>query len=473
MLLAFLLIAAMADWVPARWNSADPELLALLADTPVNCLLLERDSWSKELVGSAAKRNVAALGVIRPGSGAAREVVKAGDLGFAGVVFEGNFGEAGAGPLRTAAEEAGLKVVELPPRGYLDLGSKAPVIGTYQGVWAGIHTMDDGSAKAAPTGAPWIDTNTGFARFIRAVSGAALWIGSRPPEGQVIPPTRYSQAIGDAGMVGARWIVALDADLEERLFEREAKALAAWKEIGGQLRFWEEHREWTLAPPCGQLAIVVGAGAGGLLSNGILDMITARHIPLRTVAPRNLDGVSMRGARIAVNVDPPALSAAQTAALRQFARDGGMLLSAPPGWTFPEQRPDQVTVDDEDVEKLDDIWHGVNMTIGRENLGIRLFNVASMRSELVSPPGSRTTILHLVNYSDYPVENVTIRPLLHTRQATLHAPGREPEELEIFENGEIDIAEVGAAAIVVLEPLGDEEQPATRTGTEHQPGHAH
>jgi len=202
-------------------------------------------------------------------------------------------------------------------------------------------------------------------------------------------------------------------------------------------------------------------------------MITARHIPLRTVAPRNLDGVSMRGARIAVNVDPPALSAAQTAALRQFARDGGMLLSAPPGWTFPEQRPDQVTVDDEDVEKLDDIWHGVNMTIGRENLGIRLFNVASMRSELVSPPGSRTTILHLVNYSDYPGENVTIRPLLHTRQATLHAPGREPEELEIFENGEIDIAEVGAAAIVVLEPLGDEEQPATRTGTEHQPGHAH
>ena len=41
MLLALIVLAAMPDWVPARWHSTDPKSLELLSGTPINCLLLD------------------------------------------------------------------------------------------------------------------------------------------------------------------------------------------------------------------------------------------------------------------------------------------------------------------------------------------------------------------------------------------------------------------------------------------------
>jgi hypothetical protein len=46
MLLALLLLASAPDWVPARWKSGDPKSLELIAQTPINCLLVERSNWA-------------------------------------------------------------------------------------------------------------------------------------------------------------------------------------------------------------------------------------------------------------------------------------------------------------------------------------------------------------------------------------------------------------------------------------------
>ena len=180
-------------------------------------------------------------------------------------------------------------------------------------------------------------------------------------------------------------------------------------------------------------------------------MITARHTPLRAIPPEKLDGRALQGALMAVNVNPKSLSPQQRELLKGFARAGRTILNAPPGWTFPPQRRGQVVVDEADVAKLDNIWRGVNGIVGRENLGVRLFNVASMRSELVAGDGGKPTVLVLLNYSDYPVENVTARVLGQFARARLLTPGASPELLEIFDNGEVEIAEVGACALLVLE----------------------
>lgn len=450
MVTAFILAASLASWVPARWHSADPQSLELVRQTPINCLLLEQEQWSEAFLQAASDQGIVVLGVIRPGGGAAAAAAKAAGLKLAGGVLEGDFDGDLRRQLRESLSGAGLAVIELPPRGSMNLQSADPVMGTYQGLWPGIHTLDDGTAKAAPTGAPWIDTNTGFLRFVRAVSGATLWIGNRPPENEVIPAVRYLQAMSDAAMVGARWIVSLDSGFDKRLFAREAKAVESWKQIGAVLSFWEEHREKTLLPPAGQLAVIQDS-SGGLLSNGVLDMITSRHTPLRTIPVPKLDQDAMSGARMALNVDPPALSGAQKDTLRNFTRGGGTLLTAPPGWTFSPPHGEHITVAEKEVEKLEDVWHGVNSIVGRDNLGVRLFNVASMRSELVAGPGGKPTVLHLVNYSDYPVENVTAHVLGKFSHARLFAPGAPPADLKIYENGEIDIAVVGACAILVLE----------------------
>ena len=47
MLIAFLLLAAVADWVPAHWSTGEPQSISLLRGTPINCVLLKRASWSE------------------------------------------------------------------------------------------------------------------------------------------------------------------------------------------------------------------------------------------------------------------------------------------------------------------------------------------------------------------------------------------------------------------------------------------
>ena len=49
--------------------------------------------------------------------------------------------------------------------------------------------------------------------------------------------------------------------------------------------------------------------------------------------------------------------------------------------------------------------------IGRRNLGARLFNVSSMLSNMLVSADGKQVVVHLVNYSNYPVEAVTVHLL--------------------------------------------------------------
>ena len=82
----------------------------------------------------------------------------------------------------------------------MPLGGPDPIVGAYQGVWPGIQVLDNGAAKAAPSGSPWIDTNTGFIRSVRAWGPASVWLGYLPPVHSVITGERYQAAIADAEM---------------------------------------------------------------------------------------------------------------------------------------------------------------------------------------------------------------------------------------------------------------------------------
>ena len=91
MLVAFLLMAAAPDWVPARWHSGDPKSLGLIAQTPINCLLVERGNWAPAFNKLAAERGIATLGVVHPGADAVEQARQAISMGMTGVVLEGDF----------------------------------------------------------------------------------------------------------------------------------------------------------------------------------------------------------------------------------------------------------------------------------------------------------------------------------------------------------------------------------------------
>ncbi|MBI4873935.1 MAG: hypothetical protein HY822_04800 [Acidobacteria bacterium] len=432
MLLAFLLLAGVADWVPARWHSADPKSLELVAQTPINCLLLERAAWKPEFLAAATSRSIVTLGVIRPGEAADDAA------GLTGWVLEGDF---------QAPVTAKLPVIELPLRSAVRPG--APVAGTFQGLWPGIHVEKDGVAKAAPTGAPWIDTNAGYLRFLRSTTAAPMWIACTPPPKNVIPVERYLTAIGDAAMAGARWVLSLDPEFEKRLLAGDDKALAAWRRIAAHLKFYEDHKDWRDLRPAGQLAIVLDPATGALLSGGILDMIGARQIPVRPVPESRLTDEAVTGAKLAVNV-----TGETGEVLRRFTRGGGTLLTPPPGWKLPTLKPGDITLDEKELGKLDTVFRDVNSLVGRRNLGVRLFNVSSMLSSFTASAGGKRLVLHLVNYSAYPVEDITVHLLGRHTRARLLQPEFPPKDLSPYpiEDGiGLEISRVATVAALEIE----------------------
>src|SRR6266436_6337968 len=150
--LAALTIAAMPDWVPARWFSKDPATLRLVENTPINCLLLEKVNWSKEFVQAAAGRGIVTVGLVESDA----DIKEAKRVGLTGLALES----------AVDVREAGMPVVELATRAEMKFDSAAPVLATRQAIWPGIRAEQE-ATHAAASGAPWIDTNTGFLRFAR------------------------------------------------------------------------------------------------------------------------------------------------------------------------------------------------------------------------------------------------------------------------------------------------------------------
>lgn len=200
--------------------------------------------------------------------------------------------------------------------------------------------------------------------------------------------------------------------------------------------------------------MVQDPASGALLSGGILDMIAARHTPVRPLPAARLTPAALQGASMAVNVDGAALPPDKQDVLKAFARSGGTLLTPAPG---PPPRPPAetaITLDKAEQDRVGDLWHDVQTLIGRRNLGVRLFNVAGMLSSLLASPDSKQVVLHLVNYTNYPVENITVQMLGQYRHARLYSPEGTETNLETYpvEGGVgVDIPRVSVCATLRLD----------------------
>lgn len=447
---AYASVPKAADWVPVRWPWADTQSLELLSGSPINCLLLSQ--FPAGLVAAAGERGLVTLAVLKPGGDAVAQARLAFAAKVTGLVLDGDFPDAVAASVREAAGAA--PVVELSARSRMPLGSTAPILGTYQGVWPGISAQDDGKTKAGPTGSTWIDTNTGFIRAVRAWGDASLWLGNQPPANTVITGARYLQAIADAEISGARWVLGFDSDFAARLHRRDADALSDWRRMNELLRYFESHPEWRSMHEYGKLAVVQDPAKGGLLSGGILDMIAVKHTPVKPIPRQRLSADALSGATMAVDVDPEDLTPEQKAILQAFTRSGNTLLTGPPGWKDAPPTAGRITLEKSELDHLNEIWRDVNSMIGRRNLGVRLFNVSSMLSNVLSSPDGKTVILHLVNYADYPVENVTVHFLGGFSRATLLAPDGTAKPLEIYREEDtrgVDLDKVSVCATIKLE----------------------
>ncbi|HTM50547.1 MAG TPA: hypothetical protein VL285_17760 [Bryobacteraceae bacterium] len=454
--LALILLAAAAGWVPARWNSSDPKSLDALKGGAVNCVLVESSHWDPTFIKTAGRYGIAVLGLVQPGKGAEEKARRASQLGLDGLAVEGDFDQPDLKRIRAAG--GSLILVELPARGAIRLDSRDPVVGTWQGLWPGIVIEHGGgAATAGPTSTPWINTNTGFLRFARAATAAAVWVGERPPPGSVFPTARYELSVADAAMAGARWIIALDSDLERRLLSGDKAARTAWKRIDAQVRYWQ-NPDWREYRPYSELALVQDAGSGGLLSGSILDLLSVLHTAARPAPTRRLNPGSLQGARVVLNLDAESVTPAQRADLEQFTRAGGRVVNPPKGWRFPEVAADQTTPTRRQLDQIQPIWESTYEATARKNFGVRTFNTASVLFNLMQAPDGRSLLVHLLNYADYPAEDVTVQALGKWRRARLYSPDGEARDLPVYpvtdggrEGTGVDIARIRVAATLRLD----------------------
>jgi hypothetical protein len=444
--LAFMLaLPSPESCTPARWRDAAPESLELLRGSPVTCVLVEEPAWKEDLLEAARKMGLLTLAVVRGGdAGAAARALEAGAEGIAA---EGGRSERLAAWVR----ERGRPLVEIVPRSELRIEPGVRVVATYEGLWAGVRTEKD-ETKAQPTGGPWIETNSGVLRFLRAAAPpeTAVWI-AHPAPAEPQPASRYVQAIADAAACGAKWVLDFDADFWRRVRSGEPKGKRDWERVMAAARFFQE-REPARWKDASALAVVLDEESGGLVSGGILDMITAKHIPLRAVPPGALPRLSGE-LRTLLTIEPGRLSQEQREAARAAARRGATLVNGPAGWKLEPPPPGRFTYSDEQVKQLDQIWREVNSIIGRRNYGVRLFGAPGMLSTLKESPDGKNLAVILVNYTDYPVENITLHFAGRMQRARLldSRGERVLETYEVEDGTGVDVERVDDLAVVVAE----------------------
>jgi hypothetical protein len=432
MLFALLALAAMPDWVPARWNSGDPKSLALLAGTPVNCVLLAPAQWNAEFARVANEHGIATLGSLRPSAEAETQALTAARLKLNGVVLEGNYEPALEDRIRASLANTNLVLIELPNRQRIRLDSGDAILGTSQALWPGVQIEHGGTVSTGPTSTPWIDTNAGFIRFVRAATNATLWIGARPPPGSVFPVERYQLAIADAATVGARWIISLDQDFEARLFKGDHDALQDWRRIASYESYFEDRKEWRAYRPFSQFELVQDAATGGLLSAGLLDMLAVQHTAVRPLPAHRLSQESLHGARIVLNIDGASVSAEQKRTLDEFAAGGGVVLNPPVGWRFAPPIEGRMTPDKQQAAQIQRVWEIAYQATARKNFGARTFNTSTVLFNCLASPDGNSLIIHLLNYTDYPAEAIAVQALGKWRRARLYKPEGPMQELEVY-----------------------------------------
>jgi hypothetical protein len=368
-----------------------------------------------------------------------------------GIVLEGDFDRAIAADLRARGK---VPIIELPERHDIRLDGEQAITGTSQGLWPGIEIEHGGTSLTGPTASPWIDTNSGFLSFFRAATGGAIWVGVEPPPGKIFPAERYLQAVGDAAIAGARWIVSLDKDLERRLLAREPAAVRTWQRISAYLRYFEEHREFRAYHPYSRLALVEDKDNGGLLSAGLLDMLAFQHSPVRVIPRGRLSTGELAGVRVVLNVDAVPVNSAEEAALDSFHRAGGTLVAAPAGWKFPVLQDSQITPTRRQLDQLAPMWEVAYHATARKNFGVRLFNVASTVAALLADKEEKSLLIHLLNFTDFAGEAITIHALGEWKRARLYSPETAVKDLEVYsipEGTGIDLDRVPVFASIRLD----------------------
>jgi hypothetical protein len=398
----------MPELIPFRWPSEwkDPTKLDLLKGTPINCL-----------VGEAPP----------------------------------------AFPLGS------LKFVKLeksqPPEG----------ISLREGVWPRVLPSEKkgDAAEAGPTGAPWVDSNTGVIRLALTKEPAKpVWLSFQPPSGkEVIPMSGFVKPIAETAAHGARWIVSLSQPFIKGLDSKSEEAVASWNRMMAAVKFFESRSSWRTWEPVAALAVVSSfEGESELMGAEFLNLAPRRQLAYRVIRTEDAPKTTFEKQTTIVYIDSRPPEGAVREKLLAFAEAGGLLIS-PRGLlkTSPEER--RMTYQVHRVGKgrvavPQEAWYDpyllvreVHLLMSHREDVVRIWNGSDVSSYFLSTPMGDKGVVHLLQYGGARTQPVTVGISKSYRSVRVHNLETEKTVKPIKgELGfEIPVGEFSAYAAVELE----------------------
>jgi hypothetical protein len=352
----------MTELIPFRWPKEwqDPTRLSLIQGTPINCLV-----------------------------GEAPPPFAIGDLKF--VKLE----------------------KDKPPEGIV----------LRSGVWPRVLPAERKDvAEAGPTGAPWVDSNTGVIRLAQAREpGRPVWLDFAPPAGkEVIPLSSFARPVAEAASHGAQWIITLSQPFLAGLDAKSDEALKNWKRMVAALNLFQRKPEWRGWEPVAALAVVSSfEGETEMLGAEFLNLAPRRQLAYRAVRTEDVPKTSFEKQKAVVYIDARPPEGEVLKRLLAFVEAGGFLIS-PRGivktnpvetrmqYQFHRLGKGQIAVPP-------DAWYDPYLLVRQVHLlmshrldVVRIWNGSDVGSyHLASPKGERG-VVHLIQYGSARTQPVTL-----------------------------------------------------------------
>ncbi len=259
-----------------RWPSGwtNPSALAVLKDTCINYLLMERSAGLESLAAEARKNGIS---------------VGSPDTLPPGVTL-------------VSGEWPGI---QLSPSGKLD------------------------TAAAGPTGAPWVDSNGWKIRLTAALHPeSTVWVDAAPKQPRLFPQS-YVIAVADSAARGGRWVISLDDQLAAGIAGRTPAAIATWKKITGAAAFFNSHQSWPAYSPAIIGVISDFVGPNEFLGQEVLNLLDRSTEPYRIIPKGRVSATSLGGLEAVLHLDPEAPTPEMRKLILAFVEAGGMLICGP------------------------------------------------------------------------------------------------------------------------------------------------
>ena len=374
----------------------------------------------------------------------------------------------------SACQQAGIKIVpaaNVRTAGYAEW-SDAPASGTLalkDGLWPGITqepTVDGrGDETASASREPWIDANGFWTECLRAAhpSRPAL-LGYLPPESsdRMIPFDTLELALIEARVSGGNYLLALESRYRKALLAGDAKATAAWQQLGRTAKWLEAHSKLFGHPIIPAITQLVDEGEA---SAEIANLMYRRNASPQLVHCARPPAPDPENRRAVVAVELKAMEGPLKEKLLAHARAGSSVITGPEfpeaSWKVERKEEDRnfykmgrgwVVAYHEAVADPSEFSLDVIDVITHARRAVRLWNANTVIPIATRPPQGGA-LIHVINYGAPVDREFPARVAGNYKKATLLRPEQPPLELKPAKRGvttEVVLPDVHRLGVVVL-----------------------